>query len=388
MDSPGPPAFELLFEEAPCGHLVAQASGRLVIVNATLCKWLGYSREEMLAGLKLTDLLTMGGRIFYQTHLMPLLRMQGSVAEVKLDCRRRDGSLLPVIVNATERPSPGGVFVHLALFAIEDRDRYERELLRQRRRAEELAAQIALGQQELAAERSRAEDRAVFAEKLVGIVSHDIRNPLSVIHMSTVLLERSGLNDMQRQVVGRVSRAVARVQHLIGDLLDFTQAELGRGLQVSLAEVDLHQVVSGAVADLQVAFPGVDLRHVGRGTGPCFADANRIAQAVGNLVSNAVAHGVPGGPVTVTTDRAADQCTVSVHNLGHAIAPEKIADLFQPMVRGEEARSDGGVGLGLFIVREIAARHDGSVQVASAPDTGTSFTIVFPCGPAAGPARD
>lgn len=385
MDGSSAPGFERLFDEAPCGHLVAQASGRLVVVNATLCKWLGYSSEELLAGPKFSDLLTMGGRIFHQTHLMPLVRMQGSVAEVKLDFRRKDGSLLPVIVNASERSWQGDIFLHVALFAIEDRDKYERELLRQRRRAEELAAEIARGQQELAAERALAEDRAVFAEKLVGMVSHDIRNPLSIIHMSAVLLERSALNDMQRQVVGRVSRAVSRVQHLIGDLLDFTQAKLGRGLQVSPAEVDLHQLVSDAVADLQVAFPGVGLRHVGRGSGPCFADANRIAQAVGNLVANAVAHGAPDGPVTVTTERRTDVCTISVHNLGPAIPPEQIADLFQPMVRGPDAHAEGGVGLGLFIVREIVERHDGTIRVASAPDTGTSFTIVLPCAPTVAP---
>ena len=385
MNGSGLPGLDELFEQAPCGHLVARASGQLVIVNATLCKWLGYSKDELLSGMKFSDLLTMGGRIFHQTHLMPLLRMQGSVAELKLDCRRKDGSLLPVIVNASERSWEGGIFLHVAVFAIEDRDKYERELLLQRRRAEELAAEIALGQQELAAERLRAEDRAVFAEKLVGIVSHDIRNPLSVIHMSAVLLERSGLSEMQRQVVDRVSRSVARVQHLIGELLDFTQAKLGRGLQVEPAEVDLHQTIGDSVGDLQIAFPGIDLRHVRLGAGSCCADGRRITQAVGNLVANAVAHGEPGRPVTVTTEGLGDRFRISVHNHGPALAPGQLADLFQPMVRGPDTRADGGVGLGLFIVREIAQGHHGSVHVESAAQAGTTFTMAIPCGPAAGP---
>ena len=381
MDVRDPPAVNELFEHAPCGHLVAQASGRLVIVNATLCEWLGYPKGELLAGMRFADLLTMGGRIFHQTHIAPLLRMQGSVSEVKLDFKRKDGTLLPVIVNAAERAWDGAQFLHVAAFVAEDRDKYERELLLQRKRAEDLAAENARGRHELAAERARAEDRAVFAEKLVGMVSHDIRNPLSVIRMSTVLLERSGLSQAQRQVVDRVARAVTRVQHLIGDLLDFTQAKLGRGLEVAPAEVDLHQGLADSIADLQVAFADREIRFVQGGSGTCAADVNRILQAVGNLVSNAVAHGAPDRPVTVTTASTADAFTISVHNHGPAIAAEQIPILFQPMVRGPEASAAGGVGLGLFIVREIVERHRGSIQVESTVDQGTTFTIVIPCLP-------
>jgi sigma-B regulation protein RsbU (phosphoserine phosphatase) len=255
MDPREPPALTDLFEHAPCGHLVAQASGRLVIVNATLCQWLGYEKRELLDGVTFADLLTMGGRIFHQTHIVPLLRMQASVAEVKLDFKRKDGTLLPVIVNAAERAWNGSRFLHVALFVVEDRHKYERELLLQRQRAEALAAEIARGQQELAAERASAEERAVFAEKLVGMVSHDIRNPLSVIRMSVALLERSGLSQAQGLMVDRVGRAVTRVHHLVGDLLDFTQAKLGRGLAVAPGTVDLHQAIADSIADLQVAFP-------------------------------------------------------------------------------------------------------------------------------------
>jgi phosphoserine phosphatase RsbU/P len=382
MDTPHPPGVDQLFERAPCGHLVADAGGRLVIVNTTLCDWLGYPKHELLAGPTFADLLSMGGRIFHQTHIVPLLRMQGSVAEVKLEFKRKDGTPLPVIVNATEAASNGARFLHVAAFVVKDRDKYERELLLQRQRAELLAAENARGQHELAAERERAEDRAVFAEKLVGMVSHDIRNPLSVISMSTVLLERSGLSATQRLVVDRVARAVTRVQHLIGDLLDFTQAKLGRGLEVAPAEVDLHQSLADSIADLQVAFAGREIRFVRGAGGTCTADVHRIVQAVGNLVSNAVAHGAADRPITVTTASTPEAFTVSVHNHGAVIPSQQIPSLFQPMVRGPEARAEGGVGLGLFIVREIVERHRGSIQVESTADQGTTFTIVIPCTPA------
>jgi len=384
MDPSDPPGLEQLFEHAPCGHLVADASGRLLLVNATLCEWLGYDKHELLAAGGFADLLSIGGRIFHQTHIVPLLRMQGSVAEVKLDLRRKNGTLLPVIVNARELDWKGATFLHVAIFVVEDRHRYERELLLQRQRAEQLAAENARGQQELDAERHRAEERAVFAEKLVGMVSHDIRNPLSVIQMSTVLLERSGLSAMQRQVVDRVSRAVKRVHHLVGDLLDFTQAKLGRGLQVAPEEVDLHRSVADSIADLQVANPGREIRHVQRGAQTCVADVNRILQAVGNLASNAIAHGAADRPITVVTESASQEFRISVHNHGPVIPAQQVPHLFEPMVRGADADAEGGVGLGLFIVREIVERHHGSIHVDSTQQGGTTFVITIPCHPPAG----
>lgn len=381
MDQGRLPPIDELFDEAPCAHMVVDASGRLLLANATLCRWLDHQQADLLAGMKLQDLLTVGGRIFFHTHLAPLLRMQGSVAEVKLEMRRRGGESLPMIVNAVERTWAGAQIVHLVAMRAEDRHKYERELLLQRRRAEELAERHARGQQELAATQAEAEARAVFAERLVGIVSHDIRNPLSVIHMSTLLLERGGLTDKQRDVLARISRAVGGVRSLIGDLLDYTQARLGRGLAVHMEQVDLHAAIAAAVADWTVAFPGRSIRHERDGNGTCTADPQRVVQAVGNLVANAATHGAPDQPITVRTRSEQASFSVSVHNFGRAIPADAIPRLFQPMVRGADERTgDGGIGLGLYIVQEIAHRHGGAVSVDSHDDTGTTFTIRIPCG--------
>jgi sigma-B regulation protein RsbU (phosphoserine phosphatase) len=328
--------------------------------------------------LRFQELLTMGGRIFWQTHLQPLLRIQASVAEVKLELRRKDGQAVPMMVNIAERPWNGGTLLHAAVFLAEDRDKYERELLAQRRRAEELAAQVARDQQELAAARAEAEDRALFAEQLVGMVSHDIRNPLSVIHMSAALLERGLVPAQQAQAVARVSRAVQRVQHLVGDLLDFTQARLGGGLRMKKEAGDLHQAIADGVSELAVAFPARALKHEAAGPGQCLADANRVVQAVGNLVANAAAHGDPDRPITVRSEAGEGRFRVHVHNDGPAIPPALLPHLFEPMVRGVGAGGPQGVGLGLYIVREIARAHGGTVLVRSEEGEGTTFVLDWP----------
>jgi phosphoserine phosphatase RsbU/P len=375
------PGADELYESAPCGLLVAAADGRLLRANATLCAWLGYAQDELVGKLRFHELLTMGGRIFFQTHLQPLLRMQGSVAEVKLEVRRKDGKALPVMANIAERPRGGTTQLHVALFIAEDRHKYERELLLQRQRAEQLSAQHVKDQQELDLAKAQAEDRAAFAEQLVGMVSHDIRNPLSVIHMSAAVLERGVLQEQQKAAVARIVRAVRRVQHLIGDLLDFTQARVGGGISVRKSRVDLHQAVADSVAELAVAFPGRELRHERSGDDLCDGDADRIAQAVGNLVANAVAHGAPDRPITVRTESSGGTFRVSVHNHGNPIPQDVLPRLFEPMVRGADATAKG-VGLGLYIVREIVRAHGGRVEVRSSAEAGTVFVLELPaaCG--------
>ncbi|MDB5957295.1 ATP-binding protein [Ramlibacter sp.] len=382
MDATPLPGVELLYEAAPCGLLLAGPDGRLLRVNAIMCRWLQYSQEELVDRMRLHELLTMGGRIFWQTHLQPLLRIQASVAEVKLELRRRDGAILHVIANIAERPWQDGTLLHVAFFVAEDRHKYERELLLQRQRAEELAAQHARDQQDLQAARGQAEDRALFAEQLVGMVSHDIRNPLSVIHMSAALLERGVPPPQQQAAVARVTRAVQRVQHLIGDLLDFTQARLGGGLGMRKARVDLHQAIADSVGELAVAFPDCMLRHERSGDGHCVADADRIVQAIGNLVANAASHGDRSRGITVTSANEDGHFRIMVHNHGRPIPPELLAHLFEPMVRGAGAAASGakGVGLGLYIVREILRAHGGEVRVTSTPEEGTAFVLRFPCG--------
>lgn len=373
------PAAEQLYAAAPCGLLLADRDGAVLQANDTLCAWLRYGREELVGRLRFHELLTMGGRIFHQTHLQPLLRIQSSVAEVKLELRRRDGAVLPMMVNMAERAEAGRTLLHVALFLAEERHKYERELLLQRQRAEELAAQHARDQQELAQARAQAEDRALFAEQLVGMVSHDIRNPLSVIRMSAAVLERGADPDRHQAAVARVARSVQRVQHLVGDLLDFTQARLGGGLAMRKAECDLHQALADSMAELAVAFPDRVLRHERNGGGHCFVDADRIVQAVGNLVANAVTHGDPERPITVRTDSSGGTFRIAVHNHGPAIHPELLPRLFEPMVRGARTAGGTGVGLGLYIVREIVRAHGGRAEVQSGVDEGTTCVLQFPC---------
>ena len=360
------------FESAPCGLLQTSEDGLIRSVNRTFCGWVGYSAEELVRRRRLQDLLTMGGKIFHHTHWAPLLRMQGSISEVKLEVQHREGHLLPMIVNAVRVERAGGVVHELAAYVARDRHRYEQELVLSRRKLEEAVA-----------ERSEAyaiaQDRALVAEQMIGIVSHDLRNPLGAIQMGAALLSSQPLAPAQQRVVDRIRRATDRASRLIADLLDFTQARLGRGLAATLAPLALHEVIHEALEELRLAHPQRDLVHARRGEGSCSADGSRLAQLVGNLVSNAVAYGEAGTPITVTSTIAATSCSVAVHNGGRPIPAELQETLFEPLTRGERAGNAArSIGLGLFIVREIARAHGGTVVVTSTADAGTTFDVTWP----------
>jgi sigma-B regulation protein RsbU (phosphoserine phosphatase) len=362
---------QLALDAVPCGLLRTDENGAILRANRTFCEWVGRSADE-LSRLRLQDLLTMGGRIFHQTHWMPLLQMQGSIAEVKLDFVQRTGATVPVMLNARRHVEAGQVVDDVAAFVARDRDRFERELVLARRRLEEAVAESTRLHEE-------AKDRALVSEQMMAIVSHDLRNPLQTIHMGVLLLKRGELAPRQVEVLDRIARATDRSHRLIADLLDFTAARLGKGITVHPQPIALHASVAEVVDDLQQAYPGRELLHEASGEGACAADPDRLAQLVGNLVANAMAYGDPQQPVTVRSTIGGNRFRLEVHNRGTPIPAHLQPTVFQPMVRGDsDGSASRSVGLGLFIVSEIAKAHGGEVALASTAEDGTTFRATFP----------
>jgi sigma-B regulation protein RsbU (phosphoserine phosphatase) len=374
------------YDDAPCGLLTTDANGKIERVNATFGDWLGYEPAEIVGRMRLPDLLTVGAKIFHQTHWWPLLEIQGSVAEVHFDLQRRDGHSLPVLVNARKRVEEGRTQHDLAVFVARERRKYEAELLIARKRAEELLkserqAQNALSDA-LRSEEQAARLRATLAEQLVGIVSHDLRSPISAVLLGAGLLSTQGLPQPAR-VADRVLSAARRANRLLEDLLDFTQARLGTGLGVVRAAMDLHAVVGNAVEELRLVASPRPIEHVQIGDGAVEGDADRLAQVVANLVNNALAHGADDSRVVVTSEVAAGKLVIRVHNDGPPIPTELMPHVFEPMRRGERGTKLGSrsVGLGLFIVSEIARAHGGAVTVTSTAELGTTFALTAPVTP-------
>ncbi|MHC8408003.1 PAS domain-containing sensor histidine kinase [Pseudomonas sp. TMB3-21] len=384
-DEPVLPDPQTLFELAPCGLVVTKENGTILQSNKTFGNWVGFEPAELI-GRRFQDLLTMGGRIFHQTHWAPLMQMQGSVAEVKLDLVHRDKRTVTMLLNGVRREHANGAFYELALFGTTDRDKYERELVRARKVAEDLlrektAAETALqqAQAELKMAYEKSQRRATFAEQMVAIVSHDLKNPLTAIKMASQMLSTAERSPKETRLLGHIGQSSERAQRMIADLLDFALARVGRGLNIAPASMDLHQVTGQIVDELRVAFPQSTLVHQSIGAGSAHLDADRVQQIIGNLVANSVAYGDLDQPITITSRLENEQAIVSVHNHGPVIAQAIMSVLFEPMTRGTQTDSEvRSVGLGLFIVREIAVAHGGVVSVSSDAQDGTVFSVYFP----------
>jgi PAS domain S-box-containing protein len=223
---------------------------------------------------------------------------------------------------------------------------------------------------------------------LLGIVGHDLRTPLTSIMMSAGAVVRDkALPDRHRRALERVEAGAARMTRLINDLLDYSRARLGHGLPVHPEPGDLDAICKEALDAIRAANPdrNVVYRHEGDGRGSY--DAERVVQALLNLLTNAVRYSTPGTDVTLSWTGAADRKVVAVHNAGEPIAPHLLGTIFEPFKRGDVAGNTwGGVGLGLYIVKQIVAAHGGGVAVRSAEGEGTTFEVTLPAAPPGEPA--
>ncbi|MBA5707388.1 sensor histidine kinase [Pseudomonas fulva] len=382
MDNTPLLSTQLFFEHAPCALVVMAPDGTLVRCNQTLADWLGYDSATLHA-MSFDQLLPADGRVFLLTHWGPLLNMQGSISEVKIALRHRDGRKLPMLLSGVRRESDDGIRYHLALFSALESTSSGKAALEAMQRAEEMLAQkieaesaLQRAQAELAAAYQEVQRRAVFSEQMVAIASHDLKNPLTAIQMAASMLKHDLPSDRARRLLTGIDNSTERALRMIVDLLDFASVRLGPGMTIRRERVDLVRAVDYSVSELKVAFPDAQIRHYARGRRVVQVDPDRLQQVIGNLVANGVAYGDLRYPITLTTDFSDDGAVVSVHNHGAAIDDALLPTLFEPMTRGSDCQDTvRSVGLGLFIVKKIAEAHGGSVSMCSDGVLGTRFEV-------------
>jgi signal transduction histidine kinase len=220
-----------------------------------------------------------------------------------------------------------------------------------------------------------------FERQLIGIVSHDLRSPLNVVVLaSSTLLRRGDLDERMTGSLRRILSAADRATRLIHDLLDYTEARHLGGIPVHRSPRDLHEVARQVVDDLRLEFPERHVELEVSGTGDGRFDADRMAQLIANLGSNALRYSPDDSVVRISASGQGDELVVRVHNIGEPIDDEQRGKLFAPLQRGRSSsdRSGRNIGLGLFIVEQIARAHGGRVDVRSTAEDGTTFLVTIP----------
>ncbi|UQA58478.1 CheR family methyltransferase [Polyangium aurulentum] len=331
--------------------------GTIESINPATMRLFGYHPEELI------------GRTI--SMLIPGLELHTSLARrpapsSQIEARRevmgtrKDGTTLPLELVTSEMSLDGQ-----RLFTCLLRDITERRLAESEREArlEELSRTVH------------------FSEMFVGVLGHDLRNPLHAIMMgASMLLQRKDTETISR-ISSRILRSADRMARMIDQLLDFTRIRLGRGLPLERKRVDLGEVGRAVIEELQVLEPSCDVKLEATGDLVGMWDRDRLAQLLSNLVGNALEHRRASTSVLVHLD-GSDPHGVRIEVWNQGAVPEDLLPvLFEPLrTRSpiKKARGSSGLGLGLFISQQVVRAHGGTLEVRSSEPEGTTFSILIP----------
>jgi PAS domain S-box-containing protein len=366
---PAAPAFEEsvedLYENAPCGYLSSLPGGLIVKVNQTFLNWTGYRREDVIGRRRFQDLLTPGGKIYHETHYAPLLRMQGEVQEIAFEVGCAGGGRLPVLVNSVFRTDESGtpILIRTTIFNASGRKEYERELVRERERAER-------------ADKAKAD--------FISMISHEIRTPLNAIMGVAHLLGATELSPQQEKFVRILRSSSENLLHLVNEVLDFSKIESGK---VTLEEraVDLRKLIHEVVAAFygKAEEKGLVLEARVDDRLPCIllGDPVKIGQVLANLLGNAIKFTAKGSVIlelrVLEVEEEAVAVEIRVADTGIGIAPDRLQHIFEDYTQAsyDIGMKYGGTGLGLSISKRLVEMHGSRLHVESELGHGTAFSF-------------
>jgi signal transduction histidine kinase len=218
-------------------------------------------------------------------------------------------------------------------------------------------------------------------EELVAIVSHDLRNPVHLILMAANLLKQDPPADRVRSIAERIERSARRAGAIINNLVDLSQARLGGGIPIEPHSCDLGKLAAVTVAEFRNAHKGREFRVHENGNLEGVWDGARLQQALSNLLSNALQHGESGLPISVSLHGSEAEVRLELHSFG-VVPLSKQANLFEPFASRNtdqrDERQGDGLGLGLYIVKQVVDAHRGRVSLVSNASVGTTFTVKLP----------
>lgn len=224
-------------------------------------------------------------------------------------------------------------------------------------------------------------------ELFLAILGHDLRAPLATMSLSGALLMQPGLSlGEARETGARVRRSALLMAGMVDDLIGYTRTQLGSGMPIRLEPTDMVAVCRSAIEDAHSSFPEVRFELDCAGAIDGTYDAVRLHQLFANLLINAAKYGAQGDPVTMRVVVDGDSIRADVNNRGPVIPENQWHKLFEPLVQlSGSAAAEGGsertsLGLGLYVAREIARLHGGSIEVDSSAASGTTFRVRLPRG--------
>ncbi len=353
--------MDQLLNNAPCGFLVVKDNGEVVEINETLLKLLGYKRKE-LSKVHIEKIFSVGARIFYQTHVFPLLKLQGNISEIYIDLKAKEGKTVPVLLNANRRERNGEKFSDFIFVPIYQRNQFEDELILAKKEAEGA---------------NRAKD------DFLSMVSHELRTPLNAILGWAKILSKGNSNfDTINKGLETIKRNAKIQTELIEDILDFSRIISGR-MQLDVHEINLEELIEDAI---DVITPAANAKQISIETtldssATISGDDRRILQVLWNLLNNAVKFTPKGGSIKIFLQKVNSNIEIIVSDTGQGISEDYLPYVFDRFEQKDKSitRRHSGLGLGLAITSHIVELHGGTIRAESPGEGfGATFTIQLP----------
>ena len=422
-----------LLDRLPCGVVSFDDRGTIVVANAPLAAMLGYGRDE-LVGRPVETLLTVAGRIFFQTHLFPLVRLHGRAEELFVLFRRKDGSDVGTLLNAARHEVDGGAVTDCVIMEVRERRKFEDALVRAKQAAEAANAalqlrtreveqanelleqqtvELELQQQQLqdsTAEleaqgeelacindellkrthdleqaRNVAEEANQAKSQFLAVMSHELRTPLNAIGGYAQLIDlgvHGPVTDGQREALDRIVRSQRHLLSLINEVLNLARIESGH-VEYATEDFALVEAVAAVMpmVEPQIAAAGLTSSSSVASDIVARADREKTQQILINLLTNALKFTPAGGRITVTAGRdGEDHVVVEITDSGIGIPADKLESVFAPFVQVDvgHTRKREGSGLGLAISRDLARGMGGDLRARSELGRGSTFSLILP----------
>lgn len=387
--------FKTLYHHAPCGYLYTMEDGTLIDVNDTFLAFTGYSREEIIENKRFEDFLSIGGKIYYETHFAPLLHMQGEVSQISFDFIRKDETRFPVLINAIKQSANENQrnYIQFIVLDITQRKQYEMELVNAKRKSEELFTQLSKVNaaltsniQVIAEQSHQLEKLNATKDKFFSIVAHDLKSPLiSLKSFSNLLIDHfDSLNKDEILTMSKqLSDSVDSTIKMADNLITWAMVQMGDS-QFNEETINVKDITSNIFDIYQkVAIEkGINISFSVDDSLTIIGDKNQIEFVIRNLVNNAIKFTHKNGFVSLTAKSLPDGLVrISVSDSGVGIPDEIKRNLFsinKQITNGTDGEK--GTGLGLMLSYEFMKLNGGQIDIESSLDKGSTFHTKFKSG--------
>ncbi len=384
------PEKEEWYNDLPCGYLTTSVDGIILEVNETFLKIIGCTRDEIISKCSFQEFLSIGSKMYYETHYRPLLQMQGIVTEVNLVFIRRDESQTHALVNTKQIKNKQSLVNQIMIFEITQRKVYEQELFLMKEKAEALAEELRISNENLVKQshlvRSQNERLEVLNEtkdKFFGIVCHDLRSPLNSLKSLTYLLLRQYDSLTQAQIskmMSELNHSLEGTIKLADNLITWASLQM-REAKACPETVSMDELLTPILGIYKAVYEAKEIRvnyQLADGL-KVYSDPNQLAFIVRNLLSNAIKFTPVGGSISIVGTYETDHhLRLLIKDSGAGI-PKHIADkLFSMMAKSTRGtEGEEGNGIGLMLCKQFVEMNKGDISFSTDKE-GTVFSLLLP----------